>query len=173
MNMTYEAALNERLDSMVSACTRCGKCVEACPVTGPAGVEASPREVIEGVLDIVRSGDGPEASRRWASGCVLSGECIKACDDGVNPRFLLAMARVAMARSRDELPARRRQGVGDFRKLSQDVNVLSRMQLTSEMLERLGPRTRTSRRLRRPQWPGNTDFLFFNRRKGLQTPHIA
>src|SRR5215831_1909223 len=173
MNMTYEAALNERLDSMVSACTRCGKCVEACPVTGPAGVEASPREVIEGVLDIVRSGDGPEASRRWASGCVLSGECIKACDDGVNPRFLLAMARVAMARSRDELPARRRQGVGDFRKLSQDVNVLSRMQLTSEMLERLGQRTDTSRRLGSTDGPEKPDFVFYTGCNVLKTPHIA
>jgi len=173
MNMTYEAALNERLDSMVSACTRCGKCVEACPVTGPAGVEASPREVIEGVLDIVRSGDGPEASRRWASGCVLSGECIKACDDGVNPRFLLAMARVTMARSRDELPARRRQGVGDFRKLSQDVNVLSRMQLTSEMLERLGQRTDTSRRLGSTDGPEKPDFVFYTGCNVLKTPHIA
>src|SRR5215813_1889058 len=173
MNMTYEAALNERLDSMVSACTRCGKCVEACPVTGPAGVEASPREVIEGVLDIVRSGDGPEASRRWASGCVLSGECIKACDDGVNPRFLLAMARVAMARSRDELPARRRQGVGDFRKLSQDVNVLSRMQLTSEMLERLGQRTDTSPRLGDTGSPEKPDFVFYTGCNVLKTPHIA
>jgi len=173
MNMTYEAALNERLDSMVSACTRCGKCVEACPVTGPAGVEASPREVIEGVLDIVRSGDGPEASRRWASGCVLSGECIKACDDGVNPRFLLAMARVAMARSHDELPARRRQGVGDFRKLSQDVNVLSRMQLTSEMLERLGQRTDTSRRLGSTDGPEKPDFVFYTGCNVLKTPHIA
>ena len=127
MTMTYEDALNDRVAEMSAACTRCGKCVEACPVTDAAGVTAAPRAVIEGVLDILRTGDGPEASRKWASSCVLSGECIKACDDGVNPRFLLAMARVAMARKSNEPPARRRQGVGDFRKLSQDVGVLSRM----------------------------------------------
>src|SRR4029077_18544361 len=98
---------------------------------------AEPSAVITGVLDILRTGDGPEASRRWANSCVLSGECIKACDEGVNPRFLLAMARVAMARQSNEPPARRRQGVVDFRKLGQDVNVLSRMQLTREMLARL------------------------------------
>src|SRR5215470_16905344 len=173
MSMTYEAALEARADDMVDACTRCGKCVEACPVTDAAGVTASPQDVITGVLDIVRGGAGIEASRKWASGCVLSGECIKACDEGVNPRFLLAMARVAMARKRDEAPARRRQGVVDFRKLGQDVTVLSRMQLTSDMLERLGQRTDTSRRLGDTEGPEKPDFVFYTGCNVLKTPHIA
>jgi Fe-S oxidoreductase len=171
--MTYEAALNARLDDMVDACTRCGKCVEACPVTDAAGVTASPEDVITGVLDIVRGGAGIEASRKWASGCVLSGECIKACDEGVNPRFLLAMARVAMARQDDELPVRRRQGVTDFRKLSQDVTVVSRMQLTGEMLERLGQRTDTNHRLGNTAGPDTPDFVFYTGCNVLKTPHIA
>jgi ferredoxin len=60
-------------DAMVAACTRCGKCVEACPITGPAGVAALPKAVIGGVLDILRLGDGPQPSRSWASTCMLSG----------------------------------------------------------------------------------------------------
>jgi heterodisulfide reductase subunit D len=173
MSMTYEGALNDHLDAMVAACTRCGKCVEACPITEPAAVTAAPREVIDGVLDIVRMGEGNASARRWASSCVLSGECIKACDDGVNPRFLLAMARVALARKEDELPPRRRQGVNDFRKLSQDVNVLSRMQLTSEMLERLGQRTDTRPRLGSTEGPERPDFVFYTGCNVLKTPHIA
>jgi len=173
MSMTFESALNARVDAMIDACTRCGKCVEACPITDAAGVTAAPESVIGGVLDLVRTGDGPEASRKWASSCVLSGECIKACDEAVNPRFLLAMARVAMTKRRDEMPARRRQGVGDFRKLSQDVTVLSRMQLTSEMLERLGQRTDTSRRLGSTEGPEQPDFVFYTGCNVLKTPHIA
>jgi heterodisulfide reductase subunit D len=173
MSMTYELALQDRVDAMIDACTRCGKCVEACPVTGPGGVTAAPREVIEGVLDILHQGDGNESARRWANSCVLSGECIKACDEGVNPRFLLSMARVAMARQDEELPARRRQGVADFRKLSQDVTVLSRMQLTSEMLERLGQRTDTNRRLGNTEGPERPDFVFYTGCNVLKTPHIA
>jgi Fe-S oxidoreductase len=173
MTMTYEAALQDRVAEMVDACTRCGKCVEACPITDPAGVTASPREVIDGVLDIVQQGEGNEFARRWASSCVLSGECIKACDEGVNPRFLLAMARVAIARDKDELPARRRQGVSDFRKLSQDVTVLSRMQLTGEMLERLGQRTDTNPRLGNTEGPEQPDFVFYTGCNVLKTPHIA
>ena len=173
MSMTYEAALNAHAASMVDACTRCGKCVEACPITDAAGITAAPQDVITGVLDIVRGGDGAEASRKWASSCVLSGECIKACDEGVNPRFLLAMARVAMARRNEELPPRRRQGVSDFRKLSQDVTVLSRMQLTGETLERLGQRTETNHRLGNTEGPQTPDFVFYTGCNVLKTPHIA
>lgn len=95
----FEAALATRTSAMLEACTRCGKCVEICPVTAPAGVgDAAPKSVIAGVLDILRFGDGPQASKAWATGCALTGGCIAVCDYGVNPRFLLAMARVALAR---------------------------------------------------------------------------
>ena len=112
--MSFETALDRRVDDMLDACTRCGKCVEVCPSVAPAGIaDAAPQDVIAGVLDIVRTGDGPEASRTWATSCMLSGECIKACDYGVNPRFLLAMARVAMVKRRERTaraaaPGRRR-----------------------------------------------------------------
>jgi heterodisulfide reductase subunit D len=138
MSESFEAALSERVDAMVEACTRCGKCVEVCPVTGPGGVKAEPREVISGILDILRKGEGAEASRKWANACVLSGECIKACDYGVNPRFLLGMARVAMARKQDEPAQQRRQGVEGFRKVAREVTHLSRMQLDEILLARLG-----------------------------------
>src|SRR6202790_1773182 len=109
---------------MLDACTRCGKCVEVCPSVKPAGIaEAGPEAIITGIIDIVRRGDGPEASRRWAASCMLSGECIKACDEGVNPRFLLTMARLAMARAESELPDRRRQGLERYRDLGRDVTV--------------------------------------------------
>ena len=78
MTDTFETALSARVAAMTDACTCCGKCVEVCPVTGAGGVDAEPRAVIAGIIDILRTGDGPEASRIWASACVLTGECIKA-----------------------------------------------------------------------------------------------
>src|SRR5207237_5554588 len=132
-------ACTARVDAMLDACTTCGKCFEACPITGAAGIaDAEPRAVIAGVLDIVRLGDGPESSRKWASACVLSGECIKVCDYGVNPRFLLNMARVAMARAKNEPRAQRKLGVDGFRVVARDVTQLSRIQLTDAELARLG-----------------------------------
>src|SRR5215468_9931731 len=136
--MTFESALTERTAAMADACTRCGKCVEVCPVTGPGGVKAEPVAVISGIIDILKTGDGPEASRKWANACVLTGECIKACDYGVNPRFMLNMARVMMARHSDEPAAQRRNGVDGFRKVAREVAHISQMQLSDEILARLG-----------------------------------
>src|SRR5260221_12105365 len=117
----FERAVSKRLEDTLDACTRCAKWFEVCPSMNPAGIsDMRSDDIISGVLDIVRTGDGPEASRKWASSCMLSGECIKACDYGVNPRFLLAMARLGIAKAEHELPARRRHGVERYRDLSRD-----------------------------------------------------
>ena len=167
--ITFETALGARVDDMLDACTRCGKCVEVCPSVAPAGLaDASPGEIISGILDIVRSGEGPEASRQWAASCMLSGQCIKACDDGVNPRFLLAMARVAIAKSEHEPPERRRQGVARFRDVSRDVAMLSRLQLDGAALERLGQNSASVAVRAEPP-----DFVFYTGCNVLKTPHIA
>jgi heterodisulfide reductase subunit D len=169
MSLTFEAALSQRVDAMLDACTRCGKCVEACPITEAAGVVGEPSEVIGGILDLVRTGHGPEASRKWASGCILSGECITACDEAVNPRFLLAMARTAMAKAANDKVAQRRQGVEDFRKVNREVTTLSRLQLTTEQLARLG-QDRTAEKSAGGELP---DFVFYTGCNVLKTPHIA
>jgi heterodisulfide reductase subunit D len=167
--ISFETALGERVEDMLDACTRCGKCVEVCPSVAPAGIaEARPEDIISGVLDIVRTGAGPEASRKWAASCILSGECIKACDYGVNPRFLLAMARVAIAKAGNALPERRRQGLEKYRDMGRDVTVLSRLQLDNEVLERLGQKSASV-----ATSADAPDFVFYTGCNVLKTPHIA
>ncbi|MFL4983013.1 MAG: heterodisulfide reductase-related iron-sulfur binding cluster, partial [Xanthobacteraceae bacterium] len=149
---------------------RCGKCVQACPSVAPAGLaDAKPEDVIGGIIDILRTGNGPDVSRKWASSCMLSGECITACDEDVNPRFLLAMARIAMTKATHELPSRRRQGIDAFRNLGRDVSVLSRLQLDGEVLERLG---QGAARGGGPE-DAAPDFVFYTGCNVLKTPHIA
>jgi Fe-S oxidoreductase len=168
-DLGFEAALNARTDAMLDACTRCGNCVEACPSVGPAGIaDASPTAVISGVIDLLRLGEAPEASRKWASSCTLSGDCIKACDYGVNPRFLLAMARSAMRRNDSDLATRRRAGVTKYRDTSRDVATLSRMQLDDAMLQRLGQGAASV--ASSDEVP---DFVFYTGCNVLKTPHIA
>jgi Fe-S oxidoreductase len=162
---SFETALTSRVGDMLDACTRCGNCVEACPSAAPAGLAgAAPEAVISGVIDLLRGRDGSDASRRWASACTQSGACIEACPEGVNPRFLLAMARVAVAR--EQRPDRRRQAVENFRQLGRDVSMLSRLQLDAAALARLGqaPQRETDEA---------PDFIFYTGCNVLKTPHIA
>lgn len=172
-NTGFEAAFAGRVDDMLDACTRCGACVSACPTPEPAGIgDADPRDVIAGVLDIVRTGEGPAPARAWASACMLSGDCIRACTYGVNPRFLLAVARLQMAKTAQQAPALRRRGVESFRQMSQDVSVLSRLQLNDAALERLGQRS--SRTSSLPPLDGELpDVVFYTGCNVLKTPHIA
>jgi Fe-S oxidoreductase len=170
-DLSFEAALDQRVGEMLDACTRCGKCVEACPSVQPAGIaDAKPEDVIGGILELVRTGQGPQASQKWAEACMQSGDCIKACDEAVNPRFLLAMARVAIAKTKHELPERRRQGVQRFHEIGRDVSVLSRMQLDSEVLERLGQKSASAKAQAPAEMP---DFVFYTGCNVLKTPHIA
>src|SRR6185437_8281377 len=168
-DLSFEAALADRVDEMLDACTRCGKCVEACPSVQPAGIaDASPTDAIADLIDHVRWGDGPEASKKWASACTLSGHCIGACDEGVNPRFLLAMARGAMRGKESDLATRRRNGVTRYRETSRDVATLSQMQLDQATLERLGQGAAAV--AASGEVP---DFVFYTGCNVLKTPHIA
>ena len=154
---------------MLDACTRCGKCFEVCPITQPAGLAgAEPTETSKGALDIVRIGDGPEASEKWANSCVLSGECINACNYGVNPRFLLTLARLAVARAKNPPDQRRKHGVEGFRVIARDVMALSRMQLTEAELARLGQDPR-----REFETADIPEVVFYTGCNVLKTPHIA
>jgi len=169
-NSGFQTALDSRVDGMLSACTKCGACFSACPITGAAGLDgADPKKVVTGVLDIVRMGEGPKEAETWAKSCVLSGECIKACDYGVNPRFLLAMARLAMTRRVDPRE-RRKAGVQNFRRMSEDVGILSHLQLTDEALERLGQRPTAKPSVESEELP---DVVFYTGCNVLKTPHIA
>jgi Fe-S oxidoreductase len=165
----FDDALAGRVIDMLEACTKCGACFKACPIAGPAGLgDADPTAVVSGVLDILRLGKGPEESQKWAKACMASGECIKACDYGVNPRFLLTMARLAMLRSDKDVAERRKQGVTAFRKIGEDVGVLTRLQLSEEALIRLGQKP--SKAPARTELP---DVVFYTGCNVLKTPHIA
>jgi heterodisulfide reductase subunit D len=168
-NAGFETALNTRIEDMVDACTKCGACFTACPIAEPAGLGgADPEAMVSGVLDILRTGKGSEESEKWAKACMASGECIKVCDYGVNPRFLVTMARLQMLRTAKELPERRRAGVTQFRKVGEDVSVLSRLQLSESDLIRLGQKP--GKEAARDELP---DVVFYTGCNVLKTPHIA
>ena len=168
-NTGFEDALTGRIGDMLDACTKCGACFKACPIAAPAGLgDADPVAVVSGVLDILRLGKGPAESEKWAKSCMASGECIKACDYGVNPRFLLTMTRLTMMKASNEPADRRKAAVTQFRKLGEDVSVLTRLQLSEDALIRLGQKPSKA-----PPRSDLPDVVFYTGCNVLKTPHIA
>ncbi|MGE5259680.1 MAG: heterodisulfide reductase-related iron-sulfur binding cluster [Actinomycetota bacterium] len=174
MTTGFEAVLQERVEAMVNACTRCGACVKACPIATPAGVTAEPAEVIGGVIDVLRGEGGNAAAEAWATSCAMSGDCVRACSYGVNPRFLLAIARARLGQAAHPTVELRKRGVAAFRTVSRDVAHLSRMQLDQRLLERLGQVAEGRSTLGTGAVPSERpDFVFYTGCNVLKTPHIA
>ena len=104
----FADSLAGRAADVLDACTRCGKCVEVCPMVEPAGLDAADAPgIVSGVTDLLAGGEGTGEAATWANVCTGSGYCIPACPHGVNPRFMLGLARTAARRRQGEEPARR------------------------------------------------------------------
>ncbi|HZT89888.1 MAG TPA: (Fe-S)-binding protein [Stellaceae bacterium] len=154
-----------RAEHIAEACTRCGDCFRACPMTEPAGIaDASPIVTTDGIVDLITGGSGTPEAVRWAEVCSGSGYCIPACQHGINPRFMVQLARGFARRNRDGKPLRTRWRNG-FQNMSRGVRVLSRLQLPPETLARFAhPATR------RETPP---DVVFYTGCNIIKTPHIA
>ena len=165
MDAPFELALQTRAAAVLRDCTACGACVEACPMPGPAGIDATdPPGIAAGVLALLRGEAHPAAAARWAAVCSGSGHCIPACPHGVNPRFMLTLARLAMQR-RADAATRRKDGFARFGAMTRGVRVLSRLQLPPDLLARFRPEEDA---------PGEApEVVFYTGCNLLKTPHIA
>jgi heterodisulfide reductase subunit D len=161
-------AIRSRADAVLDACTRCGKCVEACPMVEPAGLDpADGPAIVGGILDLLAGGPGTAAAERWAQVCTNSGNCIRACDYGVNPRFMVNMARVA-SKAKAGQEAVRRAGQDYFAKLSRGTRMISRLQLAPEVLAKVSPALKPAE-----EYSGNPAIVFYTGCNVIRTPHIA
>ena len=180
----FADSLAARAEEVLDACTRCGRCVEVCPMVEPAGLDlAQARGIVSGALDLLAGGAGTEDAARWANVCTGSGYCIPACPDGVNPRFMLGLARTA-SRTRGGDRAARRESAGIFSGMSRGVRILSRMQLPPDLLARITNRRRTDPAAADtlasdtdpdpdPAPRPAPDVVFYTGCNVLRTPHIA
>jgi heterodisulfide reductase subunit D len=164
----FMTALKSRVDETLAACTRCGKCVEACPMADAAGLDkANAVAIAEGTLDLLAGGPGTPDAERWAEVCTNSGKCIPACDDGVNPRFMVNMARIASMAKKGEAEVRR--GAQQyFNNMGRSTRTISRLQLAPEVLERLSPKLRAS-----DEYERTPEIVFYTGCNVIKTPHVA
>jgi heterodisulfide reductase subunit D len=164
--MNFMESLSERAADIAARCTKCGRCVEVCPMPPLTGIDtANPAAVAAGVIEILRTGSGAGPAERWVTACSGSGNCIDACNDGINPRFMIHLARLARNRDKDDETVRN-AGKDSFKKMARAVRVLSRLQLQPDDLSRLSRSTRAA-------GDPAPDVVFYTGCNVLRTPHIA
>lgn len=156
-----EISLSEHVDAataqFLDACTRCGTCVEVCPVVPFADLaRANTGEVVSGVLEVLAGAEEmPELSARWAHQCNGCGACVPACPEGINPRQMVMLATTQEARN----------GNGTshlFRKMSRAIRVMAAMQMVPDDVARLlqPPRVRQA------------ETVFYLGCNAIRTPHV-
>ncbi len=162
--MSFLEGLNARKQELLDNCIACGRCAEVCPMIEPAGLETNnPAALTRGIVSWIRDGVGSAEAAEWARVCSGSGNCIPACGYGVNPRFMLSLARLAVQSASLAEGERRHAGVESFRTVTQGARVLSRLQLSPELMARAeGHNT-----------PADADTLLYTGCNVLKTPHIV
>ncbi len=165
--LPLEQGLHHQVAEILDRCTTCGDCAAICPMPGPAGLDTSdPQALTAGILTVLRGGSHAEAGR-WAEVCSGSGHCIPACQHGVNPRLMLALARVAEL-GRNGAAVRRQSGFTRFGAMTKGVRVLSRLQLPPETLARFNTRDDALQE----EGPA-AEVVFYTGCNVMKTPHIV
>jgi Fe-S oxidoreductase len=156
---------------ILDRCTVCGKCVEACPMPEPAGLdmadESAGARVVSGVIELLRGGQGSDEGREWAEICTDSGYCIEACPESVNPRFMLALARLEARRCSGEAVTRAKARA-HFAAMSNAVGAFSRLQLPPDMLARINPASSKD-----SEHHASPEVVYYTGCNMLRTPHIG
>lgn len=81
---------------IADACTACGDCVRACPMTDYAPETlAEPSATVHGIIDLLRGGPSTSAALRFVALCTRSGLCTPACpEEPFDPAFMMRLAKL-------------------------------------------------------------------------------
>lgn len=163
----FIAFLDAEVDRIANACTACGKCAEVCPTVDIIDARDVTDEIIaSGVIDVLKGADPSDVSEKWSRACCGTGHCIDVCPESINPRVMLALARRTLNNRAPEKTIKA-NGRDMFKAMSKGVRMLSQLQMSPEVLNRLSPRRVGFQRTQTP------DLVFYTGCNMLKTPHIG
>lgn len=82
-------------ERILGSCTSCGKCYEVCPMAQYSKAPAmDAKNVIPGVLAVLRGEAGSPEALGWIAVCTRSGVCVPACPENVDPKMMMRLARM-------------------------------------------------------------------------------
>ena len=121
------------VDRILSACTRCGKCYEVCPMVQYSKAPAADgKVVVSGVLGVLSGEPGSPEALGWIAVCTRSGVCVPACPDNVDPRMMMRLARMTALGGRGGPKQIEQKEDRDY---FDRVRAFAKLQLTDEELK--------------------------------------
>lgn len=157
--------MNREIERMAAACTYCGECFKVCPMVPHTDIAgADPEMITRGVIDLLLDKDYPHEAAVWAEACTLSGLCVDACPEPVNPRTMLAYARTRLNGKKSSESKTRAEAGDFFKRLSQTLKLVAGTQMEPERFRHL---TSVSEGRN-----SKADIVFYFGCNLLQTPHI-
>ncbi len=132
------------------------------PYSGAKG--ANPEAVTRSVVDIINGRPHAPEGAAWAEVCQKSGLCIEACPEDVNPREMLAYAKINLLRSASDRKAVEEKSRAYFQLLSRTIRLMAGLQLEPDLYQRLN----AVRSRKKPK----AEAVFYFGCNILQTPHL-
>ena len=121
------------VDRILSACTRCGKCYEVCPMVQYSKTPAADgKAVVSGVLGVLSGEPGSPEALGWIAVCTRSGVCVPACPENVDPRMMMRLARMTALGGRGGPKQIQQKEDRDY---FDRVRAFAKLQLTDEELK--------------------------------------
>ena len=136
--VTLEAYFESQAQYLTDRCTRCGKCVEVCPIVHTEYTplkDAEPVGVITGVVEFLRGKALSKEAENWTELCMGSGECITHCPEHINPRLMLAIALTRIRAQKSERGENPQDGF--YKRMSQIIKLATGLQMSPEQYRRV------------------------------------
>ena len=163
--VSFESLAEERIARITEACTFCGKCFEVCPMAPYTDLKgADPEAVTRSVIDILNGRPYAPEGALWTQTCQKSGVCIEACPEDVNPREMLAYAKIKLQRAKAPPEEIGRESRDFFQRLSRTIRLMAGLQTDPGVFKSL-----TAVRGKKKE---KAESVFYFGCNILKTPHI-